>query len=220
MTDERTGRRRGVWLLGIAAIAGILAGAVAVYVRGSADGNGTGGQAAVDCAGAVKEAARVAPLAIGQVAAFRPADKPDLVRNLAFRTPDGKDTTLAAFAGKTVLLNVWASWCVPCRAEMPALDKLEGALGSDRFSVVAVNVDNNSARGRAFLGDIGVSKLAFYTDPTLGIVNALKKRGLAIGLPSTILVDGKGCRIGGVEGPAEWDSKDAQALIKAALASG
>jgi thiol-disulfide isomerase/thioredoxin len=220
MTDERTGRRRGVLLLGIAALAGILAGVVAVYVRGSADGNGTGTLASVDCAGAVKAAARVAPLAIGQVAAFRPADKPDLVSDLAFQTPDGKDTTLATFAGKTVLLNVWASWCVPCRAEMPALDKLEGALGSDTFSVVAVNVDNNSARGRAFLGDIGVSKLSFYTDPTLGIVNALKKRGLALGLPTTILVDGKGCRIGGIEGPAEWDSADAKALIKAAMASG
>ena len=207
-------------MLGVAAVAGILAGAIAVYVKVSADGNGTTDAAAVQCADSMKAAARVAPLATGQVAAFRPADKPDLVSDLAFQTPDGKDTTLAAFAGKTVLLNVWASWCVPCRAEMPALDRLEGALGSDSFTVVAVNVDNNSARGRAFLGDIGVSNLAFYADPTLGIVSALKKRGLALGLPTTILVDPKGCRIGGVEGPAEWDSAGAKALIKAALAPG
>lgn len=208
-------------LLGIAAVAGILAGAVAVYVRESGNSNGVSAALAVDCAGALKAAARVAPLATGQVAAFRPADKPDLVRDLAFKTPDGADTSLAAFAGKTVLLNLWASWCVPCRAEMPALDRLEGTLGSDRFSVVAVNVDvNNPQRAHAFLDDIGVKRLAFYADPSFAIVNALKKRGLALGLPSTILVDGKGCRIGGIEGPAQWDSKDAEALIKAAIAPG
>lgn len=208
-------------LLGIAAVAGILAGAVAVYVRESGNSNGVSAALAVDCAGALKAAARVAPLATGQVAAFRPADKPDLVRDLSFKTPDGADTTLAAFAGKTVLLNLWASWCVPCRAEMPALDRLEGTLGSDRFSVVAVNVDvNNPQRAHAFLDDIGVKRLAFYADPSFAIVNALKKRGLALGLPSTILVDGKGCRIGGIEGPAEWDSRDAEALIRAAIAPG
>ncbi len=213
--------RRIAGMLGVAAVAGILAGAIAVYVKVSANGNGAGTQAAVDCAGALQAAARVAPLATGQVAAFRPADTPDLVRDLAFQAPDGKETTLAAFAGKTVLVNLWATWCVPCRAEMPALDRLEGALGSDKFSVVAVNVDvRNPERAHAFLGEIGVSKLAFYSDPSFAIFNALKKRGLALGLPTTILVDGKGCRIGGIEGPAEWDSPDAKALLEAAMAPG
>ncbi len=208
-------------LLGLAAVAGILAGAVAVYVRESTQGNGLDRAASVDCAGAVATAARLDPLVKGEVAAFRPVDKPDLVRDLAFQAPDGSETSLAAFAGKTVLVNLWATWCVPCRAEMPALDRLEGVLGSDRFSVVAVNVDqNNPERARAFLKQIGVSRLAFYADPTFAVFNALKKRGLALGLPTTILVDGKGCRIGGVEGPAEWDSEDAKALIAAASAPG
>ncbi len=221
MTDGRTARRRGAALLGVAAVAGILAGAVAVYVRESTHGNGATTQASVDCAGAVATAARLSPLAQGQVAAFRPTDQPDLVRNLAFQAPDGSATSLAAFAGKTVLVNLWATWCVPCRAEMPALDRLEGALGSDTFSVVAVNVDqNNPERARGFLKEIGVSRLAFYADPSFAIFNELKKRGLALGLPTTILVDGKGCRIGGIEGPAEWDSQDAKALIKAAMAPG
>ncbi len=219
MTDGRTGRRRGALLLGIAAIAGILVGAVAVYVRESTHGNGAGGEAGVDCSGAVATAARLAPLAKGEVAAFRPADQPDLVRDLAFQAPDGSDTSLKAFAGKTLLVNVWATWCVPCRAEMPALDRLEGALGSDRFAVVAVNVDQGKPeRARAFLDEIGVKHLAFYADPSFAIVKDLKKRGLALGLPTTILVDGKGCRVGGVEGPAEWDSDDAKALIAAATA--
>ncbi len=221
MTDGRTARRRGAVLLGIAAVAGILAGAVAVYVRGSTHGNGAGDQASADCAGAVATAARLAPLVKGEVAAFRPVDKPDLVRNLAFQAPDGSATSLAAFAGKTVLVNLWATWCVPCRAEMPALDRLEGALGSDAFSVVAVNVDqNNPERARDFLKEIGVANLAFYADPSYAIFNELKKRGLALGLPTTILVDGKGCRIGSVEGPAEWDSEDAKALVSAAIAPG
>ncbi len=221
MTDGLTARRRVALWLGMAAVAGVLAGAVAVYVRESADGNGATAEAGVDCAGAVATAARLDPLAKGQVAAFRPADRPDLVRNLAFQAPDGSATSLAAFAGKTVLVNLWATWCVPCRAEMPALDRLEAALGSDTFSVVAVNVDQNTPeRARAFLGEIGVSRLAFYADPTFAIFNELKKRGLALGLPTTILVDGKGCRIGGIEGPAEWDSEDAKALIKAAITPG
>jgi thiol-disulfide isomerase/thioredoxin len=219
MTDGRTKRRRAPLLLGIAAVAGILAGAVAVYVRESANGNGAG--ASIDCAGTAAVAARLSPLATGEVAAFRPADQPDLVRDLSFTTPDGAQTSVAAFAGKTILLNLWATWCVPCRAEMPALDRLEGALGSDRFQVVPVNVDlGNPERARAFLGEIGVSHLGFYADPSFAIVKDLKKRGLALGLPTTILVDGKGCRVGGIEGPAAWDSQDAKALIAAATAPG
>ena len=221
MTDGRTGSRRAALLLGAAAVAGILAGAVAVYVRESANGNGAGAEASVDCAGMAAIAARLSPLAKGEVAAFRTADRPDLVRDLAFQAPDGSQTSVAAFAGKTVLVNLWATWCVPCRAEMPALDGLEGALGSDRFQVVTVNVDQgNPQRARAFLDEIGVSHLAFYADPSFAIVKDLKKRGLALGLPTTILVDGKGCRIGSVEGPAAWDSQDAKALIAAATAPG
>jgi thiol-disulfide isomerase/thioredoxin len=208
-------------MLGVAAVAGMLAGALAVYVKGSADGNGAADQARVACAGTAAIAARLEPLARGEVAAFRAAGQPDLVRDLAFQAPDGSATSLKAFAGKTVLVNLWATWCVPCRAEMPALDRLAGALGGDRFAVVAVNVDVRAPeRARAFLEEIGVSKLAFYADPSFEIVKDLRKRGLALGLPTTILVDGGGCRIGGVEGPAEWNSEDAKALIAAATAPG
>jgi thiol-disulfide isomerase/thioredoxin len=228
MSDGRKGTRRGLVILGLAAIAGMIAGTVAVYVRGSADGNGGGGdgkavtgEVTPDCAGALAAAGRVAPLAGGEIAAFRVATAPDPLGSLAFKTPDGADTTLASFAGKTVLLNLWATWCVPCRAEMPTLDRLQAELGGDDFAVLAVNVDvKNPERARAFLDEIGVSRLAFYADPSFAIFNDLKKRGLAFGLPSTILVDGKGCRIGGVEGPAEWDSEEAKALIRAAMATG
>ncbi len=221
MADGQKGTRRGLILLGAAAIAGMIAGTVAVYVRGSGNSNATTASVPVDCTGAIATAARLEPLAKGEVAAFRVANPPDGVRDLAFKAPDGSDTSLATFSGKTVLLNLWATWCVPCRAEMPALDALQAELGSDDFSVVAVNVDvKNPERAKAFLDEIGVSRLAFYADPSMAIFNDLKRRGLAFGLPATILVDGKGCRIGGVEGPAEWNSEEAKALVRAAIAPG
>lgn len=218
MADSQKSRR-GLVMIGIAAIAGILAGTVAVYVRGSANSNG--GQLAVDCAGALAAAKRVAPLAKGEIAAFQVADAPDLLRDLAFKAPDGKDTSLAAFSGRVVLVNLWATWCVPCRAEMPALDRLQAELGGKDFTVAAINVDVQSPeRARAFLEEIGVKNLDFYSDPSLGVFNTLKGRGLAFGLPTTLLVDGKGCRIGVVEGPAAWDSAEAKALVRAATTSG
>jgi thiol-disulfide isomerase/thioredoxin len=215
MTD---GHRKlpGWTLLGIAALAGIVAGTVAVYVRGSGDSNGEA--AAINCADALATAAKLAPLAHGEVAAFRAADRPARFDDLAFKAPDGKSMNLSAFAGRVVLVNLWATWCVPCRAEMPALDRLEAAKGGDSFSVVPVNVDvTNPARAKDFLSGIGVTHLPFYSDPTLAIFNDLKARGLALGLPTTLLVDGKGCQLGAVEGPAAWDSDEAKALINAAL---
>jgi len=102
---------------------------------------------------------------------------------------------------------------------MPALDRLQAVKGGTSFTVVPVNVDvQNPERAKAFLADIGVAKLGFYSDPTMEIFNKLKGRGLALGLPTTLLVDAKGCRLGTVEGPAAWDSDQAKALIDAAVA--
>jgi thiol-disulfide isomerase/thioredoxin len=211
---HRISRRTGV--IALAAIAGMIAGTIAVYVRMSAEGNGP--VVAAGCEAALAAAKRVEPFARGEVAAFRPATEPDPLDALAFRAPDGAETTLAAFAGKTTLVNLWATWCVPCRQEMPALDRLETALGGDGFEVVAINIDTGgAAKARAFLDEIGVSDLAFYSDPENAVFRSLRGRGLAFGLPTTLLVDGKGCRIGVVEGPAEWDSEDARALIEAAM---
>ncbi len=216
--DQGLGRRRGRALIAFAAIAGVLAGTVAVYVNRSGEGNGTAA-AAVDCDGALATARRISPLATGELAAFRVATGPDALADLTFTGVDGNPVHLADFAGRTVLVNLWATWCVPCRAEMPALDQLEADLGGKGFQVVAINLDTkNVERAPAFLNEVGASHIAFYSDPTLGVLNDMKKRGLAIGLPTTLLVDGNGCRIGIIEGPAAWDSADAKALLKAALA--
>jgi len=210
------GNRNVLRVLGLALVAGAIAGALGVYFMGAGPGNGSA--AAADCAPALKAAQALAPLARGEVAAFRVATDPDRMTDLAFKTPDGADTTLAALSGKTVLVNIWATWCVPCRAEMPTLDRLQAAKGGKDFEVAAINIDlNNTERAKAFLAEIGVKDLAFYSDPSSGIFSKLKSRGLGFGLPTTILLDGKGCRMGVVEGPAEWDSNDAKALIEAAV---
>jgi len=222
MAERRLLTTRGLVLLGLAVLAGAAAGLGAVYVRGGFPGNGAD-IASADCAKVPTIAKGLDPLAKGEVAAFRIADRPDSLSALTFKGPDGADMTLAAFAGRTVLVNLWATWCVPCRTEMPALDRLQAALGGDRFAVAAINIDIGAAgadRARKFLGDAGVTKLALYTDPTTGVFKDLKKKGLAFGLPTTVLVNGKGCRLGQVEGPAEWDSEDAKALIEAAIAAG
>jgi thiol-disulfide isomerase/thioredoxin len=204
-----------VLVLAGAAVAGILAGAVAVYVMVSGERNAD--VASLDCDAAVAAAERAAPLAKGEVAAFRVATEPQSLADLAFTAPDGKPVTLASLGVKAALVNIWATWCVPCREEMPTLDRLEAAMGGDSFAVVPVNIDLNATdRAKAFLDEIGVANLPFYSDPSGKLFQDLKRRGMAIGLPTTLLVDGEGCEIGILEGPAEWDSDDAKALIKAA----
>ena len=126
--------------------------------------------------------------------------------------------TLAAFKGKVALVNLWATWCAPCRQEMPALDRLQAALGGDDFAVVPVSIDiGGRDRPAAFLKQIGVKNLPLYTDRTTEIFEGLKTRGLAIGLPVTVLLDRNGCRLGHINGPAEWDSEDGKRLIEAAI---
>jgi thiol-disulfide isomerase/thioredoxin len=210
-----------------ALVAGVLAGAVAVYVSESGSGNNapaevaaaTSGKDDAACAAKAERAKKIAAKATGQVAALLPADPPQSLKSLAFNGPDGKPMTLADQAGKTVLLNLWATWCAPCRAEMPALDALQKEMGSDRFQVVAVNVDTgDDAKPKKFLSEIGVATLGYYRDPTLGLFNEVKTRGLALGLPVTMLIDGEGCLIAHMNGPAEWSGADARRLVEAALA--
>ncbi len=172
------------------------------------------------CAATLDAAARLKPFARGDVAAFTPSETRRDLSDLAFVGADGRPTTLAAWKGRTVLVNLWATWCVPCRKEMPALDRLEKAAGSPDFEVVAINLDaRNPERSKDFLSEIGVERLVWRGDPSLGVMKSLQKIGLLTGLPTTILVDRAGCELGTMAGPAEWDRADAGALIAAALTS-
>ena len=195
-------------------IAGALVGFAGIYGFSALTRNV--GDAA--CQPAVELAKKLAPLAHGEVAAVNVAKSPLRLPNLAFADASGKPLTLGDFRGRTVLLNLWATWCVPCRKEMPTLDALEGKLGGPGFQVVAVNIDTrNLEKPRAFLNEIGVHKLAYYADPSAKIFQDLKQIGRAFGMPTTLLIDPKGCELGTIAGPAEWSSDDAVKLIQAAL---
>jgi thiol-disulfide isomerase/thioredoxin len=148
------------------------------------------------------------------MAAFVFRKEPEALPAVKFQDGEGRERTLADWRGKVVLLNLWATWCVPCRKEMPALDRLQQELGSDKFEVVAVSVDRKGIEGaRKFLGETKAGKLALYVDPTTRMLTDVK----AIGLPATLLIDTQGREIGRLLGPAEWDSEDAKRLIRAAL---
>lgn len=214
----------------LAIVAGVLAGAVAIYVTGGFEGNIAAAPQASKQAAATSEDDKVCALkaetaktlgkaAVGQVAAMSAADPPRSLKTLAFNDPSGKPSTLADHAGKVVLMNLWATWCAPCRAEMPALDALQAQKGGDRFEVVAVNVDTgDDSKPKAFLVETQIKSLAYYRENTLGLFNTLKEGGLALGLPVTLLIDGEGCLMAAMNGPAEWSSEDAARLIDAALA--
>lgn len=223
-------RGRAVLVVAGALLAGALVGFAGVYGIAGIGRNGDGvamvapeASAAVpadpECAPASDIARRIAPLAKGEVAAFSPTTTPRRVPDLAFQDADGKPLRLAEVgAGEIRLVNLWASWCVPCRKEMPALDQLQAEMGGRNFEVVALNIDTRDpAKPKAFLAETGIKNLAFYADPKGQTFQDLRAVGRGFGLPTTLLVDSKGCEIGFVAGPAEWASPDAMALIRAAI---
>jgi len=148
------------------------------------------------------------------------AHMPFRVPDLAFKDAEGHERTLKDWRGRTVLLNLWATWCVPCRKEMPALDALQSDLGGPKFEVVAINIDTRDpAKPLAFLKDIGVTHLTYYADPSAKVFQELKLAGKAFGMPTTLIVDRSGCEIGEMAGPAEWASADGVKLVSALLRS-
>ena len=198
-----------------AVVAGALIAFAGVYGFGSFR-RGPGGDSA--CSGAVELARKIAPLAHGEVAALTMATNPLRLPDLAFDDADGKPRKLSEWRGKTVLVNLWATWCVPCRKEMPALDSLQAKLGGKDFEVVAINIDTRDPdKPRNFLKEANLTKLGYFTDQKAKVFQDLKSIGKALGMPTSVLVDGQGCEIANLAGPAEWASDDAIKLIKAAM---
>ena len=202
--------------ISVAAAIGVVAVLAAVYGMERLRSN----PAAAACAPAVAAAERLAPLARGEVAALIVTHTPFRVPDLTFKDAESHERKLADWRGRTVLLNLWATWCVPCRREMPALDALQKNLGGRDFEVIAINIDTRDpAKPLAFLKDVGVTNLAYYSDDSAKVFQELKLAGKAFGMPTTLIIDRSGCEIGEMAGPAEWASADGVKLVSAAVGS-
>ena len=200
MNDLKRNRNSLIYVVLLA----IIAGGIGIYLSGDVPRKAE----EVNSGGGFKA------FAVGPMAAFLvKADRPN-VPDLVFKDSSGGEVKLSKWQGRVVLLNLWASWCAPCRKEMPTLNDVQKQLGSKDFEVVALSVDGKGLEASAaFLKETGADSLGLYVDETTTSLNALQ----ALGLPVTVLIDRKGREIGRLLGPAEWNSAEAVALIKAAL---
>jgi len=138
-------------------------------------------------------------------AAFSLHQTPRPMPAVNFLDEQGSPLDLARWKGKVVVLNIWATWCGPCRAEMPTLDRLQARLGSDKFEVVALSIDRAGAGVvRKFYDEIGIRHLTLYIDPTMKAQRTLR----IFGLPATLLIGPDGMELGRLIGPAEWDTPE------------
>lgn len=205
---------------GLVVLAAALVGFGAVYVTLGRNDNVETTTPASQAPAAVPQKLPAGPgtnqLSKGHMAAFVFKKAPEPLPEFTFMDGSGAERTLKDWQGRVVLLNLWATWCAPCRKEMPALERLQQALGSNKFQVLALSVDRGGAEAsKKFLDQINVEALDLFVDPTGRATSQLK----AVGLPTTLLIDAQGREIGRLTGPAEWDSEDAKRLIQAALGS-
>jgi thiol-disulfide isomerase/thioredoxin len=212
LPPSRAASRRIPFAIG-AVIIGAMIGFGAIY------GLGFKGELSGDpvCRPAVELAHKLMPLVQGEVAAVTMATTGLRLPDLTFQDAGGNPKKLSDWRGRTVLLNLWATWCVPCRKEMPALEALQSKLGGRDFEVVAVNIDTRDPeKPKNFYKETNLNRLGFFSDHRAQIFQELKGIGRALGMPTSVLVDGQGCEIGTIAGPAEWGSEDAIKLLKAA----
>jgi thiol-disulfide isomerase/thioredoxin len=187
----------------------LIAAALGVYLKGEGDGK-VGTSSPPPAQGGVSRA-----LATGDMTAFVVKGERKPVPEISFTAENGTSLSLGQWKGRVVLVNLWATWCAPCRKEMPTLAALQSEMGSKDFEVVAISVDRKGFEASAkFLGEVGATALKLYADPSTDALTKLQ----AVGLPASILIDRQGREIGRLLGPAEWNSPDAKALITAAIA--
>lgn len=172
---------------------------------------------ATQCDPQVVKGQKIDAAAVGALAALTGTGEGRGYADMGFKDAAGAPTTIASFAGKKLLVNFWASWCVPCRAEMPALDRLAAEYNSDQFMVLPINTgDPSPEKAQAFLTEGGWQNLPLNVDADLSAWERLKKN-FAVGLPATILLDEKGCELAILSGPAEWDTPDGHNVIDTLL---
>lgn len=143
--------------------------------------------------------------------------EPKAVSAEPFETESGAEMTLADYEGKVVLLNFWATWCAPCRKEMPMLSELQAELGGDDFEVVTLATGRNPPPAmKAFFEEIGVSNLPLHRDPRSKVAREMG----VLGLPITVIMDRDGQEIARLQGDAEWDSESAKAILRSLIDAG
>lgn len=204
------GRSRRIMIvaLGCAALAIVLI----VWLRNTTPSEASG------CVPQPLAAKAIDAAAQGALAALNPTATGRGYADLKFEDGVGNPHTLKEFEGKTLLVNFWASWCLPCRAEMPALDALAKKLNGPNFMVLPINLDigaSGLAKAKAFLAKIHVPNLPIYADPTFKAFDRLKSEAVSLGLPTSLLLDRKACEIAVLQGPAKWDSADGVRVIDA-----
>ncbi len=194
-------------------IAGLLVGFLTVYIINYISNSE---QTYSTCSISSEKRDTLKKYATGELAALLVANDPLDLSSITFQDEYNNIVNFSRFEGKKILLNLWATWCAPCRYEMPALDRLQQQLGDDTFEVVALNVDQSDlSKPKEFLKEINAENLTLWLDPNWIAYRELQQQGRVPGLPSTLLIDSKGCEMGVVYGPAEWDSEDAINLFRA-----
>jgi thiol-disulfide isomerase/thioredoxin len=178
---------------------------------------------AKECPVQAEDAAAIGEAAMGELAALNGTGEGRGYATMAFRDAAGTAMTIADFKGKALLVNFWASWCVPCREEMPALDALATKYNSDAFMVLPINLDIGEGgleKAQAFLDDNQFANLPLYADNTFAAFDRLKQQAVAVGLPATLVLDENGCELAVLQGPAEWNTPDGEAVIAKLLELG
>jgi len=207
-TPKLRPRRVAVIALGSAAVALVATLVVGNFMPAQAS----------QCVAQPLRAQVVGSSAFGALAALNGTGTGRGYADLAFTDEAGNARTIADFQGKKLLVNFWASWCVPCRAEMPDLEALANDYNSDRFELVPINLDVGESgleKARKFLEEEKLS-LPLYPAP-MQAFQKLQQQAVTVGLPTTLLLDEKGCELAVLQGPAVWDGPDGRAVIDALL---
>lgn len=174
-----------------------------------------------ECPVQADKAAAIDAAAVGELAALNGTGEGRGYSTMAFKDAAGTAMTMADFKGKALLVNFWASWCVPCRKEMPALDAIATKYNSDAFMVLPINLDIGDGglqKAQDFLDENNFANLPLYADNTFAAFERLKQQAVAIGLPVTLVLDENGCELAVLQGPAEWQTPDGEAVVEALLA--
>lgn len=216
MTDSAktsNGRRRTAW------VSLALIGAVAAITAGLTLSNGA---KATGCPAQEARGKAIGDAAQGELAALNGTGTGRSYADLSFVDAFGKTMSIAELAGKTLLVNFWATWCVPCREEMPALDALAAKYNGETFQVVPINLEiagDGFGKAKTFLEAGNWPNLPLYVDTTSAAWEKLKGQAVSIGLPTTLVLDEKGCELGVLQGPAKWETADGDRVIEALIAT-